>query len=137
MRVRVHVILVVVFTAWFSTEAAAQPGVQPTQGQSTEQMQTISDRFKGRVPLVHNMVEGGNTPTDSTDDLAALGYKIALYPAALLHIFLPAAERVLGTIARDGNTLAERGEMVELKDINALLGADELVAAGKHYGAED
>ena len=105
--------------------------------QSMAQMETIGARFAGRAPLVHNMVEGGNTPTDSVADLKDLGYRIALYPAALLHIFLPAAQRVLGSIARDGNTLAEREAMVELKDINALLGADDLVEAGKHYGVED
>jgi len=105
--------------------------------QSLEQMQIIGERFAGRAPLVHNMVEGGNTPTHSTGELESLGYSLALYPAALLHIFLPAARDVLCCIDRDGNTLAQREHMVELKDMNTLLGADELVAAGKHYGAED
>ncbi|MEM1114187.1 MAG: isocitrate lyase/PEP mutase family protein [Pseudomonadota bacterium] len=105
--------------------------------QSTKQMRKIGKQFKGRAPLVHNMVEGGNSPTDDVRVLESLGYHIALYPASLLHIFLPAAERVLDAINKQGNTLPLRKKMVELQDINKLLGADELIDSGKRYGAED
>ncbi len=105
--------------------------------QSVQQMTEICARFAARTPLVHNLVEGGNTPTEDSAGLQQLGYRIALYPAALLHAFLPAARRVLEAIATQGNTLSLRADMVELQDMNALLGAADLIAAGHRYGTGD
>ena len=101
--------------------------------QSTAQMRTLGERFGQQTPLVHNLVEGGNSPVKTGAELAALNYKIALYPAALLHAFVPIAERVLKHIFNRGDTLDLEGEMVDLNYMNTLLGADDLLAAAKKY----
>lgn len=98
-----------------------------------QQMQVISERFAGRIPLVHNLVEGGNSPLPDADNLQALGYRVALYPAALLHSFTPQAQRVLEVIRRDGSTDAIREDMHELADMTRLLGAEKLLADGRRY----
>ena len=104
--------------------------------QSRAQMQEIGRRFGNRIPLVHNLVEGGNSPVDSAGDLAPLNYRIALYPASLLHLFLPAAQQLLRDLKTHGHVGEHRQRMVDLSAINTLLGADELLNAGQQYQAE-
>ena len=103
---------------------------------SLEQMQQISRQFSHRVPLVHNLVEGGNSPVKWAAELEDLSYRIALYPAALLHRFTPQAQELLDSIRNNGSTESMREQMYELADMNRLLGADELLAAGKTYSSD-
>jgi 2-methylisocitrate lyase-like PEP mutase family enzyme len=103
---------------------------------SRDQMATIGSTFGQQLPLVHNLVEGGGSPIDDPVELEQLGYRIALYPAALLHQFVPGAQQLLTGIQQDGHTLAFRDQMYELSDMNRILGADELLAAGKRYEAD-
>ncbi|WP_299592242.1 isocitrate lyase/PEP mutase family protein [uncultured Microbulbifer sp.] len=104
--------------------------------QTLEQMQEIGRRFGDRVPLVHNLVEGGNSPVHSAADLKALNYKIALFPASLLHLFLPAAQQLLRDLKSQGHVGEHRDRMVDLTAINDLLGAEDLLNAGKTYQYE-
>ncbi len=62
---------------------------------SVQQMQVIGERFGSRIPLVHNLVEGGKTPVETPAELQRLDYRIAVYPAALLHRFVPQARQLL------------------------------------------
>ena len=105
--------------------------------QTLEQMETIGQRFGARIPLVHNLVEGGNSPVEDADALANLGYRIALYPAALLNIVTPVAETILRVIADTGSTASLKDQMYDLFDLNRLLGAEELLATGAKFGGED
>ncbi len=104
---------------------------------TVEEMRSIGQRFGDRCPLVHNLVEGSNTPIESPRELAAIGYRMALYPAALLHRTTPVARQLLTHLRESGTTLALRDTMYSLDDMNGLLGAQELLAAGKHYDAGD
>lgn len=99
---------------------------------SLEQMQQITARFAGRIPLVHNLVEGGGSPVADATTLEQLGYRIALYPAALLHLFVPQAQALLAHIRQHGSTAAYAG-LIDLNRINAVLGAPELLAAAERY----
>ncbi len=101
--------------------------------QSIEQMKIIGDHFGHQLPLVHNLVEGGKSPVAGSDDLLALQYKIALYPAALLHLFVPQAQQLLKHIAEAGSTQNWSGELVDLNYLNELLEAPSLLAASKRY----
>ena len=103
---------------------------------SLEQMWAIGRRFGDRVPLVHNLVEGGNSPVESAAELEPLGYRIALFPASLLHLFVPAARQLLTELHTRGHVRELRDQMTDLAAINDLLGADALLAAGKQYQCE-
>jgi 2-methylisocitrate lyase-like PEP mutase family enzyme len=100
---------------------------------SIGQMRLIGKQFGARVPLVHNLVEGGNSPVDSADELEALGYQIALYPAALIHNYVPRSRQLLDAILKSGSTRSVRHEMIDLSEINKLLGAEQLLSSGKAY----
>lgn len=97
------------------------------------QMQEISRRFAGRIPLVHNLVEGGGSPVVDAAALESLGYRMALYPAALLHLFVPQAQALLAHIREHGSTQGFEG-LIDLSRINGVLGADRLLALSERYG---
>ncbi|MDG1387644.1 MAG: isocitrate lyase/PEP mutase family protein [Halioglobus sp.] len=101
-----------------------------------EQMEKISAQFAAEAPLIHNLVEGGDTPIEKPAELEALGYRIALYPAALLHQFTPQAQRLLTHIRKEGDTRKYRNQMYSLSDMNRVLGADALLKDGQHYDAK-
>ena len=82
-------------------------------------------------------MEGGNSPVADADALANLGYRVALYPAALLNIVTPVAETILRVIADTGSTASLQDQMYDLFDLNRLLGAEELLATGAKFGGED
>ncbi|MCB1699063.1 MAG: isocitrate lyase/phosphoenolpyruvate mutase family protein, partial [Halioglobus sp.] len=105
--------------------------------QSVAQMQQIGRQFGGRTPLVHNLVEGGNSPVTGSAGLQQLGYRLALYPAALLHQFVPAAQALLQVIANTGSTASLRSQLYELGDMNRVLGAEQLLAAAGQYAGDD
>ena len=104
--------------------------------QSIEQMQRISAEFSN-TPLVHNLVEGGHSPVSSATELEALNYRIALYPVALLHRFMPEAQSLLAHIHKQGDTSSFDKPLFDLNDTNALLGADDLLDVSDRYGPDD
>lgn len=100
---------------------------------TVEQMQKIARQFGKRLPLVHNLVEGGGSPIKDSAALEKLGYQIALYPAALLHLFVPQAQALLKHIAENGSTEGFDG-LIDLGRINEVLGAGDLLALSDRYG---
>jgi len=48
---------------------------------SREDLEALSVRFKGRVPLLYNMLAQGHTPLLGPDDVAEMGMSIILHPA--------------------------------------------------------
>ncbi len=101
--------------------------------QSIEQMQLIGDQFGDRIPLVHNLVEGGKSPVAGSEQMRALNYKLALYPVALLHQFIPKSQQLLAHISEAGDTESYAGELIDLSKVNELLGADELLARSEQF----
>jgi 2-methylisocitrate lyase-like PEP mutase family enzyme len=69
--------------------------------QSIEEIERIAAEVTG-VPLLINMVQGGLTPDTAPDRLAALGYRIAIHPGALLG---PTVLAGFDSLARLGGTL--------------------------------
>ena len=101
--------------------------------QSEQQMQEIGARFGARVPLVHNLVEGGNSPVPGSDELKALNYCVALYPVALLHQFIPQSQQLLQHLLHQGQTANYREPLINLDTTNRILGADALLASTDKY----
>jgi 2-methylisocitrate lyase-like PEP mutase family enzyme len=97
------------------------------------EMEAIRDRFAARAPLVHNLVEGGVSPAWTGAEMDRLGVALALHPLLLLHRLARTGPDMLAHLkaARETRTLA--GEIADLREINARLGAPDLAAAGKRY----
>ncbi len=98
-----------------------------------ESIRRTVERFRGRVPLLANMVEGGRTPMVDARALAGLGYAIAIYPGSLVRIQTAAALACLEALQRDGSTLAVRERMLDFGQLNALLGTQAILDLGKRY----
>lgn len=98
---------------------------------TVEQMRAVAAAV--RRPLVHNLVEGGRTPVTRVDQLRELGYKVALHPGFLVHLFTAVAPEMLARLRADGTSDALRDRLLDLGRVNALLGADELLATAARY----
>jgi 2-methylisocitrate lyase-like PEP mutase family enzyme len=101
--------------------------------QTREQMTAASKQFRDRVPLLVNMVEGGDTPMTGARDLEALGFSVVIFPGALVRALTFQAVDFLATLRRDGDTRAFADRMLDFKGLQALLGTDELLEQGKRW----
>ncbi len=81
------------------------------------------------VPLMANLVEDGDTPWLPPDRLAALGFKIAAYPLALLGASVRAMRDALEQL-RDGAQAERRVSFAELREI---VGFDWYDAESQRY----
>ncbi|MFM2409998.1 MAG: hypothetical protein RL481_826 [Pseudomonadota bacterium] len=89
--------------------------------ETVDEMGAIAKRFAADFPLVHNLVEGSNSPVDSAADLAAMGYAIALHPLLMLHGFIRQAPALLETLRDTGSTHTLSTKIADLHEFNALL----------------
>ncbi|MBX3693683.1 MAG: isocitrate lyase/phosphoenolpyruvate mutase family protein [Steroidobacteraceae bacterium] len=96
-------------------------------------MQTALARFRGRAPLLANMVEGGKSPLLPAAELEKLGFSLAIFPGAMVRVQTFAAQRYLETLRRDGTTSAMLGEMLDFAALNELLGTAAWLERGKKY----
>ncbi len=81
-----------------------------------------------RHPLLVNMLTGGVTPILSTDELAALGYKIVVCPIASLLATGAAFQRVIDALLTRGRIDHLAGDMLTFAQIKQLLGLDEVIS---------
>jgi 2-methylisocitrate lyase-like PEP mutase family enzyme len=91
------------------------------------EMQRYCDGVDG--PKMANMIEGGKTPLLPPDRLAAIGYKIAVYPLTLLNVSIQAMRVALASLAR-GERPAAAMEFAELKQ---AVGFPEYYAEEQRY----
>lgn len=102
--------------------------------QSLAQLAAIGRRFD--VPLLANMVDGGKTPVRSAAHLAELGYRLVIFPGALVRAQAFVARDMLSTIARDGSTAAMANRMFDFCGLQALLGTERILAGARQYDEE-
>jgi len=93
--------------------------------------QAVATRFAKRVPLIHNLVEGGVSATDNGADLEAMGFALALHPLLLLHGLAAAAPGWLAHLKTERSTVGL--PLADLADINRITGAAALIATGARY----
>jgi 2-methylisocitrate lyase-like PEP mutase family enzyme len=95
---------------------------------------TLTSAFAGRLPLIHNLLEGGPSPFARVDELEPLGFKVALFAAAIVQTATRAISDVLAEARAAGSTLAVRDRMLKAPDMARLVGALELAEQAKRWG---
>jgi 2-methylisocitrate lyase-like PEP mutase family enzyme len=100
---------------------------------SPDQMRRVCDAFGRRVPLLANMVEGGATPIASAEALGELGFRVVIYPGALVRAVVWTTQRLLASLRANGTTAEYRDRMLDIGGLNAVLGTRDLLAAGERY----
>ena len=98
-----------------------------------KEMAALGRHFAGKIPLLANMVEGGRTPLKPAAELATLGFKLVIYPGAMMRVTAFAAAEYLKVLKADGETVRMRDRMFDFSQLNAILGLDEIMAAGARY----
>jgi 2-methylisocitrate lyase-like PEP mutase family enzyme len=98
-----------------------------------EQMEQVVRRFGSRVPLLANMVEGGDTPMTNAADLQALGFSIVIFPGAMVRALTFQATEFLAALLRDGDTRSFADRMMNFAQLQSLLGTEEILEQGRRW----
>lgn len=104
--------------------------------QSAEQISSIVERFRGRVPLMANMVEGGKTPIIGADGLEKIGFSLVIFPGGIVRALARTARDYYSNLISNGSNEAFRDRMFDFYGLNEVLGTAELLAEGKRYDEE-
>lgn len=90
-----------------------------------DEMADAARRFD--TPLMANMVEGGATPVLTPNELEALGFQVAIFPASGFLAATEALSRVYTALHNTGASTAEGTPLHDFKDFIALMGFDEVL----------
>ena len=105
--------------------------------QSIDEMRRLCDQFTGRVPLLANMVEGGKTPIKSADDLAELGYSIAIFPGGAVRAISHHLQAYYVGLLANGSNAGFADRMHDFNGLNEIIETAELLKLGKTYEETD
>ncbi len=100
---------------------------------SREQLGAIGTAFGARVPLLANMVEGGKTPLLPAEELGQMGYRVVIFPGAMVRVLSLAGAQYLEVLRRDGTTAGYLDRMNDFAAINQLIGTDALLHSASRY----
>jgi 2-methylisocitrate lyase-like PEP mutase family enzyme len=100
---------------------------------SENEIAAAMQRFRDRIPLLANMVEGGKTPMKTAAELQALGFSIAIFPGGTVRFLAKGLQDYYASLARNGTTAPMRERMLDFDGLNALIGTPEMLALGKKY----
>ena len=98
-----------------------------------QQMDAACTRFAARVPLLANMVEGGQTPLQSASELGQRGFRIVIFPGGTARAVAHTLKGYYASLRSHGSTAPWRERMLDFDTLNALIGTPELLALGKRY----
>ena len=104
--------------------------------ESLEELRRIGETFRGTI-LLANMVEGGRTPYLSASELAALGFKIALFPTAGFLTAAGAMKLCYSHLQQCGIGTGSGAPMLPFSEMNTLMGFPAVHAFEKRYGLAD
>ena len=98
---------------------------------SREQMTEIGRDLPGIK--IANIVEGGHTPIVPAKDLAAMGFRIAIYANMVLRSSVKAIQKSLAHLREVGDSEAILGEMITMEERARITQKDKLDALEKRY----
>ncbi|MCA1974632.1 MAG: isocitrate lyase/phosphoenolpyruvate mutase family protein [Caenispirillum sp.] len=97
------------------------------------QQETIGRTFGERVPLIANMVEGGHTPVSAADDLAAIGFRIVIFPGGLARAMLRQARAYFASLKEHGSNAPFRDRMADFDELNDAIGLPSMLRQAEKY----
>lgn len=103
---------------------------------SADHMRTITDRFSSRVPLMANMVEGGDTPLAGADRLQAMGFALVIFPGGIVRAVAKTAQAYYRSLQATGSNAAFSDSMFDFQELNELLGTKSLLADAAKWDPE-
>ena len=79
------------------------------------------------------MVEGGETPLSSAQDLGRLGFRLVIFPGGIVRAFARTAQDYYRSLPRHGTNEPFRDRMFDFTALNHLIGTPEMLALGERY----
>jgi len=102
-----------------------------------DELATVARTFRGRVPLLANMVEGGHTPITSATDLQALGFDIVIFPGGIVRALARTAQDYYASLRAHGSNSPFSDRMFDFDGLNACIGTPEMLATGQRFDGQD
>jgi 2-methylisocitrate lyase-like PEP mutase family enzyme len=96
-----------------------------------EELEKITNRAGGTVPLMANMVEGGKTPMLSASELETLGFSLVIFPGGIVRTLAKTATEYYASLSAHGSTQRFRARMFDFIELNKLLGTPGMIEHGK------
>ena len=103
--------------------------------ESVAEMQQIGRSFD--LPLVANMVEGGRTPVLSFEELQAIGYGLAIYPATAFLAAAKAYEHVYTALKQTRSSTSVQDALYDFPAFSKLMGFDWVTAFDQAHAKPD
>ncbi|MBX9773422.1 MAG: isocitrate lyase/phosphoenolpyruvate mutase family protein [Xanthobacteraceae bacterium] len=93
----------------------------------------VAKELGGAAPLLANMVEGGNTPLLTKDELAGIGFRLVIFPGGVVRALARAARDYYVNLKAHGTNVAFQDRMFDFQELNDLLGTAEILKNGRRY----
>lgn len=100
---------------------------------SPDELRAICTTFRGRAPLMANMVEGGATPMTNAADLESLGFSLVIFPGGIVRALARAAEDYYASLRATGSNTAFKDRMFDFNGLNARIGTADMLALGARF----
>lgn len=94
--------------------------------QSEQEMRLACTQIS--APLMANMSDGGKTPIRSAKELAAIGYRLAIWPAMAALAASAAIERAMHNLKTNGTSLAPESPLFSFEEFCRMVGFGEVWA---------
>lgn len=100
---------------------------------TAEQLDKVMTVFRGKAPIMANMVEGGDTPLQDAKALQALGFSLVIFPGALVRAYTHMAMQFFQSLKQNGTTDPFRDRMLDFQQLNDYLGTAQILQQGQDY----
>ena len=104
--------------------------------ESLEELRLIGETFRGAL-LLANMVEGGRTPYLGTDELAGLGFGVALFPATGFLAAAAALQTAYAHLKQAGIGTGGDTRLLPFAEMNTLMGFPAVHAFERRHSRTD
>ncbi len=104
--------------------------------ESLEELRRVGETFRGAT-LLANMVEGGRTPYLSTDELAGMGFTVALFPATGFLAAAHALRAAYSHLQAAGIGTGGEASLLPFSEMNRLMGFERVHDFERRHGAAD
>lgn len=101
------------------------------------ELKRVAETFRGRVPLLANMVEGGATPIRNAGDLEALGFDIVIFPGGIVRALARAAQDYYRSLKANGSNSPFADRMFDFDGLNHVIGTADMLAEGHRFDGSD
>ena len=102
-----------------------------------EQLAAVTSALGALRPLLANMVEGGETPLSSAQDLGNIGFRLVIFPGGIVRALARTAQDYYRSLHTHGTNEPFRDRMFDFTALNHLIGTPEMLALGERYESFD